>query len=235
MDSGPWLTCGSRPIGGRLDLASPGESDSADSVPHCPVPSSIIVGVVASKFAGIILAPSAGARRDQSGLVAIDECLSPQGVAVERIEFPAQAAGKRRPDPPEVCIEAVRDAAVALARRLSVPTSQVALGGRSFGGRMCSMAAAGHLDVAALVLVSYPLHPPGQPDRLRTSHFSDLDVPCLFVSGRRDAFATPEELERETASIPGEVELVFVDGDHSLRKTEREAADAVADWAIATS
>ena len=75
-----------------------------------------------------------------------------------------------------------------------------------------------------------PLHPPGKPDRLRTEHFPALAVPCLFVSGRRDAFATPEELERETAAIPGDVTLSFVDGDHSLRKSEREAAEIVADW-----
>ena len=81
----------------------------------------------------------------------------------------------------------------------------IAIGGRSFGGRMCSLAVAEGLSVAALVLISYPLHPPGRPDRLRTEHFPALDLPCLFVSGRRDAFATPEELERETAAIPGPV------------------------------
>ena len=95
---------------------------------------------------------------------------------------------------------------------------------------MCSMAAAEGLDVAALVLVSYPLHPPGRPDRLRTEHFVDLRVPCLFISGRRDAFATPAELEREVAAIPGRVTVSFVEGDHSLRKAEDEAADIVARW-----
>lgn len=183
------------------------------------------------RFAGLVLAPSAGAHRDQSGLVAIDESLTRRGIVVERIEFPGQAAGKRRPDPPSVCIETVRDAAAALARRLCVPTDHVAIGGRSFGGRMCSMAAADGLGVAALVLVSYPLHPPDKPGRLRTAHFPDLHLPCLFVSGRRDAFATPEELERATASIPGDVTVVYVDGDHSLRRSEREAAAAVAEWA----
>lgn len=98
------------------------------------------------------------------------------------------------------------------------------------GGRMCSMAAAEALDVAALVLISYPLHPPGRPDRLRTAHFPELRLPCLFVSGRRDAFATPAELEEETASIPGPVTLHFVDGDHSLRNRDTEVADAAATW-----
>lgn len=191
--------------------------------------------VGAPRFAGLVLAPSAGARRDQAGLVAIDERLSDDGIAVERIEFPGQASGSRRPDAPDVCITTVLEATAVLARRLAVPTRQIAVGGRSFGGRMCSMAAARGLDVAALVLVSYPLHPPGQPDRLRTSHFPDLQVPCLFVSGRRDAYATTEELARETAAIPGPVTLVAVNGDHSLRSQARTVADAIAVWAAATS
>jgi predicted alpha/beta-hydrolase family hydrolase len=180
--------------------------------------------------AGLVFTPGASAGRDQSGLVAIDAAVSGVGVAVLRVEFPAQAAGKRRTDPPAVCIETVRRATEGLAEQLSVPTSRIAIGGRSFGGRMCSMAAAAGLHVAALVLVSYPLHPPGRPERLRTEHFPELHLPCLFVSGRRDAFATPDELERQTAAIPGPVTRVFVDGDHSLRKSEAEVADVVASW-----
>jgi uncharacterized protein len=181
-------------------------------------------------IAGLIITPGASAGREQSGLVAIDEAVTRTGVTVERVEFPGQAAGKRRTDPPAVCIETVRTATAALAERLSVTTGRIALGGRSFGGRMCSLAAAEGLPVAALVLVSYPLHPPGRPERLRTEHFGQLHLPCLFVSGRRDAFATPEELERETAAIPGPVTRHFVDGDHSLRKSEAEVADIVAAW-----
>ncbi|HEY6430170.1 MAG TPA: alpha/beta family hydrolase [Acidimicrobiales bacterium] len=183
-----------------------------------------------NRTAGLVLTPGASAGRDHSGLRAIDDALSASGVAVERVEFPGQTAGKRRTDPPAVCIEIVRAAAGALAERLSVPLRRIAVGGRSFGGRMCSMAVAEGMDAAALVLVSYPLHPPGRPDRLRTEHLPDIRVPCLFVSGRRDAFATPEELERETAAIAGPVTLIFVDGDHSLRRSEVAAADAVAAW-----
>ena len=101
------------------------------------------------------------------------------------------------------------------------------------GGRMCSMAVAEGLEVASLVLISYPLHPPGRADQLRTAHFPELVVPCLFVSGRRDPFGSPAELERETAAIPGTVSLVLVDGDHSLRKQESEVADIVASWLTA--
>ncbi len=180
--------------------------------------------------AGLVLAPGASAGRDHPGLVVVDEAVSALGIGVERVEFPGQAAGKRRTDPPAVCIEVVCGAATALAGRLGVPVSRVAVGGRSFGGRMCSMAVAEGLDAAALVLVSYPLHPPGKPDRLRTEHFGALELPCLFVSGRRDAFASPEELERETAAIPGEVTLSFIDGDHGLRRGAAEAAAIVASW-----
>ena len=95
---------------------------------------------------------------------------------------------------------------------------------------MCSLAVADGLQAAALVLVSYPLHPPGRPDRLRTAHFPDMRLPCLFVSGRRDAFAAPAELERETAAIPGEVTTVFVEGDHSLRRCEADVGEIVARW-----
>jgi hypothetical protein len=186
-----------------------------------------------SSPAGLILTPGSSARRDHPGLLAVDHVVTDAGIAVERIEFPNQAAGKRRPDPPEVCIETIRAASAALAGRLNVAPGRLALGGRSMGGRMCSMAVADGLDAAALVLISYPLHPPGRPDRLRTAHFPQLHLPCLFVSGRRDAFATPAELEKETGAIPGPVTLMFVDGDHSLRKRESEVADIVGPWLTA--
>jgi predicted alpha/beta-hydrolase family hydrolase len=181
-------------------------------------------------IAGLLLTPGAGAGREQPALVAVDEAVTGRGLAVERIEFPGRTAGRRRPDPPEVCIDSVRTATSGLAERLGVPTSAIAVGGRSMGGRMCSMANAEGLEVAALVLISYPLHPAGAPERLRTEHFPALHVPCLFISGRSDALATPDEIERETAVIPGPITLAFLDGDHSLRRRDAEVAKFVADW-----
>jgi uncharacterized protein len=187
-------------------------------------------GMATTRAAGLVITPGASAGRDQSGLVAIDDAVTRTGRAVARVEFPGQAAGRRRTDPPAVCIETVNTAAAAFADELGVPADRIAVGGRSFGGRMCSLAVADGLVAAALVLVSYPLHPPGKPDRLRTEHFSKLGVPSLFVSGLRDAFATPAELERETDAIPGDVTLAFVEGDHSLRRGESQVAELVADW-----
>jgi predicted alpha/beta-hydrolase family hydrolase len=95
------------------------------------------------------------------------------------------------------------------------------------------MAVAEGLDALGLALVSYPLHPPGRPDRLRTEHFGQLHRPCLFLSGTRDAFGRPDELEAATAAIPGPVTHVWLDGgDHGLRRRDEAVAAAVRDWVL---
>ena len=183
--------------------------------------------------AGLVLAPGASAGRDQSCLVAIDTELSSHGVRVERIDFPYHLAGRRAPDRAPVLVATVVAAAEALAAALAVERGRIALGGRSMGGRMCSMAVADGLPAAGLVLISYPLHPPGKPERLRTEHLGSLTVPCLFVSGTRDAFGTPAELEAATASIPGPVTHVWIEGgDHGLKGKDVPVTEAVRTWVI---
>jgi hypothetical protein len=99
------------------------------------------------------------------------------------------------------------------------------------GGRICSMAVADGLAAAALILISYPLHPPGKPDRPRTEHLGSLTVPCLFVSGTRDAFGTPDELEGATAAIAGPVTHTWIEGgDHGLRGKDERVAEVVRAW-----
>jgi len=186
--------------------------------------------------AGLVLAPGASAGRDQPALVSIDDAVSATGVRVARIDFPYRLAGRRAPDRPPVLLATVVDAAQTLAATLRVAPRRIALGGRSMGGRMCSMAVADGLRAAALVLVSYPLHPPGRPDRLRTEHFAALEVPCLFLSGTRDAFGSPAELEAATATIPGPVTHVWLEGgDHGLRGKDAQVAATVRDWVSALS
>ena len=183
--------------------------------------------------AALLLAPGAGAGRDHPTLVAIERALV-ETVAVARMDFPYRLAGRKTPDRPPVLVDAVRTEADALVRRAGVAPSRLILGGRSMGGRMCSLAVADEaapLPALALVLISYPLHPPGKPDRTRTEHFPRLDVPCLFVSGTSDAFGRPEELDKAAAVISGPVTYVWLaGGDHGLRGRDGEVASAVAGW-----
>jgi predicted alpha/beta-hydrolase family hydrolase len=172
----------------------------------------------------LLLTPGASATRTHSQLVAIDEAVSADGVVVERIDL-----GKSRK--PEAHVKVIAEAAERLAERAGVAVARVAVGGRSMGGRMCSMAVAEGLPALGLVLVSYPLHPPGKPDQLRTAHLPDIGVPCLFVSGTRDAFGTPDELAAATTLVAGPVTTVHVDGgDHGLRGRDSEVADVVRRW-----
>lgn len=181
--------------------------------------------------AALLLTPGASASRDHPALVAIDEAVAAAGLAVGRMDFPYKKAGRRAPDRPPVLVAAVVEGAAALAASTGVAPGRIALGGRSMGGRVCSMAAADGLPCLALVLVSYPLHPPGRPDARRVDHFPRLDVPCLFVSGTRDAFAGRDELEEHTAAIPGGAEHVWLEGgDHGLRGRDADVAGAVAAW-----
>lgn len=177
----------------------------------------------------LLLAHGAGGDNDHPLFLALEAALAP--LPVERMQFPYRQAGKRAVDRAPVAVEAVRQSATDLVRRAGCRPNRLVLGGRSFGGRMCSLAVAEGLPAAGLVLLSYPLHPPGKPDRLRTEHFGDLRLPCLFVSGRKDAFGTPDELESATAAIPGPVTHLWVDGGHDpAPKTHEAIVAAVRAW-----
>jgi uncharacterized protein len=172
----------------------------------------------------VLLTPGASATKDHPSLVVIDGELEAVGIAVERIDLPSSRPG------PKV-LQAIADGAGALAARAGVAPADIVLGGRSFGGRMCSVAAADGLPALGLALLSYPLHPPGRPEQMRTEHFSRLTMPCLFVSGTHDAFGTPAELEAASEAIPGPVTHVWIEGgDHGMRRHNRGVALAVRDW-----
>jgi uncharacterized protein len=175
-----------------------------------------------SALPDVLLAPGAGSNREQATLVALDGLLPSR---VQRMDFPYRKAGRKLPDKEPVLLQAIVDEATLMGPSLI-------LGGRSMGGRMCSLAAArGLVKTRALVLICYPLHPPGKPDRLRTDHFPDLRIPCLFISGTRDAFGTPEELQAATALIPGAVTHHWIDrADHSLKRHDQAMAHMAAEW-----
>jgi len=175
----------------------------------------------------LLLAPGASATRDHPSLVAVEDALRPVGVPVDRIDLPSRKSTA-------AVLALVHDGAAALAARTGLPADRLVLGGRSFGGRMCSMAVADGLPALALVLVSYPLHPPGRPEKSRTEHLPRLTVPCLFVSGTRDAFGSVDELEAAASMIPGDVTHVWIDGgDHGLRGRDALVAATIRDWVAA--
>lgn len=179
--------------------------------------------------AGLLLTPGAGSSADHSSLLAIEEAVAPLPVA--RVDFPYRKEGRRAPDRAPKLIATVVEEATAFAASLGVGTGRLVLGGRSMGGRMCSMAVAEGLPAAGLVLISYPLHPPGKPDRLRIEHLPALDVPCLFVSGTRDPFGSPDELDAHTSVIPGPVTHHGIEGGrHDLKGADAEIAAVVAAW-----
>lgn len=178
---------------------------------------------------GLFLTPGAGSSREHSSLVALEAAFAP--IPVERWDFPYRRAGRKAPDRAPVLIESVREGVRALEARAKAESAELVIGGRSMGGRMCTMAVAEGLPVAGLVLISYPLHPPGKPDQLRTAHFPSIDVPCLFISGDRDSFGTPDELKKATAAIAGRVTHEWIPGGrHELKNADAAIVDAVTAW-----
>ena len=175
--------------------------------------------------AGLLLFPGAGGNADQHTLVALDAGLQ---LPVRRREFGYRREGRRFPDRAPTLIAEVRAAAEAFAAELGTATARLVLGGRSMGGRMCSMAVAEGLEAAGLL--SYPLHPPGKPEKLRVEHFGDVDVPVLFVNGDRDPFGTPEEFQAHLGAIAGEVTVHWLEGQgHDPRpRVDTEIVAAVA-------
>jgi predicted alpha/beta-hydrolase family hydrolase len=191
----------------------------------------------------VALWPGAGSSAEHPALVAIERRLAPLPVA--RFDFPYRREGRRAPDRANRLIASLRADVSAWCAALGTTPDRVVLGGRSMGGRMCSMAVAGAtgatakgapraeepLPAAGLVLISYPLHPPGRPERLRTEHLPDVRVPTLFVAGDRDPFGSPEELADAAALVAGTVSsLTIAGGRHDLAGADALVADAVAAW-----
>ena len=181
-----------------------------------------------SSAGALLLAPGAGADRDHHTLCAVADTLVP--LPVERMDFPARRAGRKGVDRAPVAIAAVVEEATALVRSARIRSNRLVLGGRSFGGRMCSMAVAEGLPAAGLVLLSYPLHPPGRPQDLRVEHFPSLELPCLFISGEKDPFGTPAEFRRHLKRIPGDVTFLTVPGAHDPRGQDDVIATHVRTW-----
>jgi predicted alpha/beta-hydrolase family hydrolase len=184
----------------------------------------------------LVLAPGAGAPQTHPFLVGFAGGLAARGIDVLTFDFAYMAKGSRRPDSSEV-LEACWLSVLGFARKkLAGPA--LFIGGKSMGGRIASQIAAREEsgELAGLVFLGYPLHPPGDPKKLRVAHLPRVRAPMLFVQGERDPFGTPREIARFTKGLRAEL-VVVPDGDHSFavrksagvdqRRALEDAMDAV--------
>jgi uncharacterized protein len=175
----------------------------------------------------LILAHGAGANQMSGFMVHFAESLATRGIGTVTFNFLYTELRRRMPDRNdklEACyrkvIAAVRDGVIG-----GIGHETLVIGGKSMGGRIASQIAADGVEVAGLVLLGYPLHPPGRPDQLRSKHLVNIRAPMLFVQGSRDAFGTPEELEPIIRQLKAPADLFVIEGgDHSYKVLKQSGA-----------
>lgn len=174
----------------------------------------------------VLLVPGAGGSLDSEPLVALAEVVAACGHGVVRANLVHHQEGRRAPRA-ETAVAGFREILEAARDAFAVaPQGPWVLGGRSYGGRVASLAVAGGTPAAGLLLSGYPLHPPGKPDRLRVDHWPNVGVPCLFVQGDHDPMAELELLETSRRKLPRRSQVAVVTGgDHALRVTGARSPD----------
>ena len=189
------------PIGG-------GESVSAVAAYPEPRPASPTV---------VVLAHGAGNDMNAPFLSAVHEGLAGRGYVSVKFNFPYTQAGRRAPDRAPVLEDCFRHVVGALRTDPHLATGRMVIGGKSMGGRMASHLAAQGEALAGLLLLGYPLHPPGKVEQLRVAHLPRIDVPMLFFAGTRDPLCRLDLLQRTLAELRAPVVLHIIDGgDHSF-------------------
>jgi len=180
----------------------------------------------------LLLYPGAGSDSNHSSLLTIERWVAPHPCV--RADFPYRREGRRAPDRAPKLLAAIRDELEGIDTE-----EPLVMGGRSMGGRMCSMIAAGvdehpaPPNLQGLVLISYPLHPPGKPDRLRVEHLPAISVPTLFISGTKDPFGSPDEFAEWTRTMAkrAKVSHLWIEGKgHDLKGGDHTIAGAIRDF-----
>jgi predicted alpha/beta-hydrolase family hydrolase len=169
----------------------------------------------------LVLGHGAGGDVSDPLLAAVAKGVAELGIAVARFNFPYRDAGRRSPGSQAESEHAYRDVA-STSRKTGVP---LFCGGKSYGGRIASHIAADGFELDGLVFLSYPLHAPGKPDRLRDEHLRRISLPMLFIQGTRDPFAQPDLLDKTIASLKTAQLMRIEGGDHSLRVRGRKPVD----------
>ena len=165
------------------------------------------------------LTHGAGSNANAPLLVRMANALADAGYLVLRYDLPFRVARPKGPPFPAAAPRDREGIAQAVNALRKLTGGRVFAGGHSYGGRQTAMAAAEHSGFAdALLLLSYPLHPPNKPDQVRSSFFGELRTPALFVHGTADPFGTIEELRAAITAIPARTELLAVEGaGHDLK------------------
>jgi predicted alpha/beta-hydrolase family hydrolase len=216
----------------RFSLQVPG-SGSVDAA--------LVAPEAALAQAVFVFAHGAGAGMRHPFMVQLSLALALRGIATLRFQFPYMQRQSKRPDSPPVAQAAIRAAVAAAAERL--PGVPLFAGGKSFGGRMTSMAqaAAPLPGVRGLVFVGFPLHPPKDPGTARAEHLPQVQLPMLFLQGTRDELAQLALVRGVVESLQPRATLHVVEGgDHSFDVLVRsgrtqdevraELADTIAGW-----
>lgn len=180
-----------------------------------------------------VAAHGAGGRMNDRSMIGLANALGERGISMVRFNFLYREKGSSRPDQMprlEKCFEAVID-----KTRKELKPKRLLIGGRSMGGRAASMMAARDFDCSGLLLFAYPLHPPGQLDKLRDQHLPSIKVPVLCFNGTRDAFMTRELMDKVLKSMKTRWEMHWLEGaDHSFHvnkssgRTDAQVLDEVA-------
>jgi predicted alpha/beta-hydrolase family hydrolase len=165
-----------------------------------------------------VFAHGAGAGQGHPFMTAFARDLANAGVDVVTFNFPYMEARRKVPDKAAVLEAAFRDVVAAARARPALDRRALFIGGKSMGGRIAThLAAQGLAGLQGVVVLGYPLHPPGRADKLRTDHLPRMSVPALIAQGERDAFGTPPELAPFIPTMPAGTQVhVVAGGDHSL-------------------
>jgi predicted alpha/beta-hydrolase family hydrolase len=178
-----------------------------------------------------VCAHGAGGSMNDRSMLKLAEVLRARGLSVVRFNFLYKEKKSSRPDQMprlQECFSAVVD-----HTRREVKPKRLIIGGRSMGGRAASLMAAEDFDCDALMLFAYPLHPPGQPEKLRDAHLPSIKAPVLCFNGTRDAFCTKSLMEKALDSVTTDWQMLWIDGaDHSFhvpKSSGRTDADVMAE------
>lgn len=173
-----------------------------------------------SKGITFICAHGAGGSMGDRSIQAVTAALRGQGIDTVRFNFLYTERKQKRPDPMPRLLQCLR--AVVDTIRADVSPGKLVLGGRSMGGRAFSMFVADGAVCDGLLLLAYPLHPPGQPEKLRIEHLPSITVPVLCINGTKDPFCTPELMQQTLATLGANWRMRWLEeGDHSFHVPKR--------------